>query len=445
MKGACIKFALVLSIACAGAYCLYRKQQTNEAKDRQIVAIKAAEARATRMEHRRAACLRQRVSLEAAEAGAALMGRQRAKVLRRRVALDAAKAGAIRMDQPKAKGLGICVSLDTLETCGITDNVLPISPLRSPRRAKSKKKKEKIEQKNCIEKKRKIEHLQLTESPTDLLHQQLLSFNNYLVDSSQLTRVYKESIVGYLQGCVAGLWPSSELVPYGSFATGLSSPQSDIDLVLRNTPGLPEDLVYLQKYLNSMPVVTTTRFIPSKIVPLLKLKVNTGGGCVDIDISLDSERHCGLKTYQWISTVISSDFRFAPLVRILKQLLLCNGKHEMYKGGMSSHLLSILVYHWLKDLQDSHLHTHNIGRIFLDFLKAGGVGHKRHHTWVDNPLCPWQNIAEGCFGFATVRDLFRKTHDQLVKGLHSGEQNLLGILFPNEQVEEHLDYRSGSG
>ncbi len=50
-------------------------------------------------------------------------------------------------------------------------------------------------------------------------------------------RPVQQAVIHILTGVVSSLWPGARVEPYGSFATGLTSPSSDVDLLVRGVYG----------------------------------------------------------------------------------------------------------------------------------------------------------------------------------------------------------------
>ena len=50
-------------------------------------------------------------------------------------------------------------------------------------------------------------------------------------------RPVQQAVIHILTGVVSSLWPGACVEPYGSFATGLTSPSSDVDLLVRGVYG----------------------------------------------------------------------------------------------------------------------------------------------------------------------------------------------------------------
>ena len=65
---------------------------------------------------------------------------------------------------------------------------------------------------------------------------ELLSFGRYVVDVVKQARPTIDEMIRLLQGAISDACPGAVLEPYGSYATGLWLPSSDVDMVV-HLPG----------------------------------------------------------------------------------------------------------------------------------------------------------------------------------------------------------------
>jgi len=90
---------------------------------------------------------------------------------------------------------------------------------------------------------------------------------------------------------------------FGSFASGLYLPSSDIDLVVSGTQGL--FLESLLKKMQAMKSVESVFHIPNAAVPVLKIKMYVNNHPVNIDISVEDNRHGGLKCVDFVKKLMN--------------------------------------------------------------------------------------------------------------------------------------------
>ena len=167
-------------------------------------------------------------------------------------------------------------------------------------------------------------------------------------------RPWQLAVVDRVRAIVGMLWPmSSRAAPhgawvemYGSLATGLDTPSSDVDLVVR---GVALELCWghLATAHEQLAAALTmegwdeVKVIGKTTVPVIK--VVSGGGLISVDISFDGPAHRGLHTATYVRYMVTTHAGLHPLTVVLKQLLVERGLNDPYSGGLSSFALVLLI------------------------------------------------------------------------------------------------------
>lgn len=143
-------------------------------------------------------------------------------------------------------------------------------------------------------------------------------------------------------------FPSCEVEIYGSFATKLHLPSSDIDMVIVGLEGDKQNsLQILEKALKIHRFIKVTSLIKAAI-PLIKIKAEMLNRVIFIDITVNDSNHSGLKCLGLVNRFLSQYSMIRPIFLILKYLLyLCNFK-EPYNGGLGSYSLFLMVSSFLQ-------------------------------------------------------------------------------------------------
>jgi DNA polymerase sigma len=165
---------------------------------------------------------------------------------------------------------------------------------------------------------------------------------------------------------------------FGSYATGLMRPGSDIDLVVtlprvRTTTAIPEAPGELEGR-NAIPkdtwqanlarclldqpwvIAESVRTIQS-LVPIVSFATRftvAGGRPLRLDVSFEGAHHLGLSTNALVMRALAERPATKPLTLVVKQLLAERSLDKPYLGGLSSHGLFLLVTRFL---QAQHTHS----------------------------------------------------------------------------------------
>lgn len=157
----------------------------------------------------------------------------------------------------------------------------------------------------------------------------------------------REAHVARVRAFVCSLWPEADVLVYGSFATGLYLPDSDIDLVVLNSPA---SLSIHERLRLLVDVMTRERFgvctaqYENTRVPVVKM-LEAVTGC-RVDICFD-QRHVE-DSVAVVRRCLRAFPEMRPLVLVLKHFMLERQLNIVYSGGLSSHALVIMVAHLLK-------------------------------------------------------------------------------------------------
>lgn len=270
-------------------------------------------------------------------------------------------------------------------------------------------------------------------------------------------RPWQMAIINATRVSISSLWPGARVEVYGSFATGLSGPSSDIDLVVC---GVKEH--YEQLLTNSVPIgfalrtltdhlqreswVQTVELVESTAVPVIKIKAAFAelGSSVNMDLSFDAPSHRGLSTCAFVKGLVAEFPALQALAVVLKQFLVMKGLNSPYSGGLSSYGLVLLLtsdmqkgrlpgstkastLRWFNAAspQDKNLY---LGSAFLSFLdmfgrrfspkvhavsvrEAGGEIARNslgavftsHPLVLVDPFDPSNNVGRACFGVSQVQ------------------------------------------
>lgn len=139
-------------------------------------------------------------------------------------------------------------------------------------------------------------------------------------------------------------FPASQVCIYGSFANWLHLPSSDIDLLIVNS-GLPvlETLQEIEKRAKTRPEVSEIHLISQTFIPVLQLLVDTEIGKVKVDVTVNEDKHRGMKCTQVVRTMLQSHPHLRIVFLTLKQMFHYCEANQPFKGGLGSYSLFLMT------------------------------------------------------------------------------------------------------
>jgi predicted nucleotidyltransferase len=191
------------------------------------------------------------------------------------------------------------------------------------------------------------------------------------------------------------LWPRARTRVFGSEATGLALPSSDVDLVVALPPvrqalrpimeaGILEGRNAIEESHVKQAARQLARqewaaaesmlSVENTAVPIVSLAVRCApppAPAVRVDLSFDAPGHAGLTSAELVRELLARYPALAPLALALKQFLKERSLHHAYTGGLSSYCLLLLLAAYTKHAAalDGPL---PLGRLFADVLAFYG-------------------------------------------------------------------------
>lgn len=271
------------------------------------------------------------------------------------------------------------------------------------------------------------------------------------------------------------LWPDCIVSTFGSYYTGLTLPNGDVDVNLKTAYVGPGDSVRALRLLtlcmNKLGMAYALEVIAGARVPIVKLVDAETGVSVDISFNTDS----ALSTSRYILENIKLYPWLRPLVMLLKLYLQQRNLNETFRGGVGSYLLFCLVLSFLQQHRLCHSEAFrdraNLGHLLFDFfqlygrdfnyestgISVNGGGcyfmktrydwFNRERPWLlsmESPLATELDIGKSSYEIRTVRNAFRQSflnlaelHRMWTSGHFPREKSLLtgaSIIFPSDPL-----------
>ena len=171
------------------------------------------------------------------------------------------------------------------------------------------------------------------------LQKDLIDFTSYVTQKIHIISPKVKELINYIQNAVdSSIGKEYEVRLYGSHATGLCLPWSDIDVVLckkngegvENNSYLPlhELFTYLQKKNDLFKAIN---YIGTTTVPLIKIKTKENIGIQSVDISLQDKTHYGIKCVSLVLSFKEEYEVLLPMILALKNILKNANLNDPYK------------------------------------------------------------------------------------------------------------------
>lgn len=282
--------------------------------------------------------------------------------------------------------------------------------------------------------------------PTELLHQEIVDFANY-VSPTEEERFARSEAIRRLEAVVKGVWPEAVVQPFGSFDSHLFLPSSDLDVVIMHeglTVGehAKPPLGKLAKALlkASLPLPETLQLITKARVPIIKYVDAQTDFEVDVSFNVTS----GLEAAAFIRQQMALQPAVRPLTLVLKHFLDMRSLNEVFSGGLSSYAVMCLVISFLQMhplIQGGLIRPHeNLGVLLMEFfelygrnfnsevvgisvLQGGAYISKEDWGWVQeakphllsiaDPQNTENDISKGSFAYSAVRQSFEHAFNVL--------------------------------
>ena len=229
------------------------------------------------------------------------------------------------------------------------------------------------------------------ESKKDLIYSQLktdlIDFMNYVHERNSKLEPVLQKINSIMEKSVQeSLGKEYHLHMYGSRATKLCLPWSDIDYVISYTKNKYLDpLRILYDYLYTIPerFFIDMKYISGASVPVLKIFTNSDYHKISLDISIENQEHHGEECVNYIKNKIKEFEVLTPITFALKTILQKAFLNDPYKGGLSSYGVILLIINFLnvQNKQGNDISLNNLGKLFYDILYYYGFEYD-----ISNPI-----------------------------------------------------------
>jgi len=265
------------------------------------------------------------------------------------------------------------------------------------------------------------------------LHQEILDFFEYMKPIPE-EEFMRDRVVQRIEAVVSRLWPESKVEIFGSFATKLYLPTSDIDMMIMGKwEASPLHTLKNELLKAEIADENDIKVLDKASVPIVK--VIDKETSVRVDISFNTSN--GVNSANLIKEFMKEFSCLPKLVLVLKQFLYQRALNEVFTGGISSYSLILMVISFLQlhPRDDARSADANLGVLLLEFLelygryfnyyvvgiriKDGGsyvkkieiqeqmeTGYRPSILCIEDPLNPKNDIGKSSYGALNVKKAF---------------------------------------
>ena len=207
---------------------------------------------------------------------------------------------------------------------------------------------------------------------TKQLQIDLIDFKNYVHNNVDQIQPIFEKLTSLINNYVKeSLGSDYTIKVYGSRATKLCLPLSDIDIVV-SCPNFKSysPLFTLYQYMKNQNFYLKINYIGTTQVPLVKIVTNNEYNNLSLDISLEDPKHYGVECVNYIKKMMNEYEILTPMTLAVKNILFKASLNDPYKGGLSSYGVILLILNFIniEKIKGNDITINNLGNLFYDFL-----------------------------------------------------------------------------
>lgn len=202
------------------------------------------------------------------------------------------------------------------------------------------------------------------------LHYEVLEFVRF-IEPTGVEKLARENTVARVKSIVKALWPECNTELFGSYATGIFLPSSDIDICVTNTPAGGEKTEFEQLAQAIRNVTGFARRVNIVDAKVKLVKIISSEGSINCDITIGVRN--GPDYVPSIKKYLSTYPALRPLLLVVKCFLQQRNLNEVYSGGLGSYSVLLLVVSHLQMLRYNFPSSKaNLGALLQQFFQLYG-------------------------------------------------------------------------
>ena len=300
------------------------------------------------------------------------------------------------------------------------------------------------------------------------LHYEILDFYKFI----QLTDTeikLRNKTFNEIKDIIELNFPNYKCSLYGSFITGLSLPNSDIDILItrkdeeKEKINLQKNLLEIYTILKQKNIFTDLEMINAKVPIITGLYISTK---IHVDISLFKKN--GVDAAEIINKIIAIYPEIRPLMLLIKYVIRQRNLNQIYTGGISSFIIFTLLYYYIADSRkiiESEISNNNgekerlltLGHLLVGFFNFYAFEFKyekfgisisngchlykredeaKYILSVKNFEDESQDMGVNCFNYSKILDVFKLAAERLNYAEKNVVSYLKEFIFPDETLKE---------
>ena len=294
------------------------------------------------------------------------------------------------------------------------------------------------------------------------LHFEIIEFYNFIKPTKKENEIriktFKE-----IKNIINNTWPNWKLAIYGSFATDLNLPDSDIDILI--LPDINESKNSEENILKKISdvFIKENKFSYIEVIkartPIIKSTLKETN--INIDISIF--RKNGYASNKIVNSIIKEIPWIKPLNYLIKYYLRQKNLNSVHQGGVSSFIIFNLLYAYIRYFFKNNLYKErntNLGTLLIGFFqfygfnfeydkvgisnRFGGFFYKRNKgkylLSLENFQDPNQDLGKSCFKFIKVIECFRMARDGLYYPSKFDSKSFIGeFISVDDKLKERYN------
>eukprot|EP01064_Diplonema_japonicum_P033153 TRINITY_DN646_c8_g1_i1.p1 TRINITY_DN646_c8_g1~~TRINITY_DN646_c8_g1_i1.p1 ORF type:complete len:381 (+),score=109.94 TRINITY_DN646_c8_g1_i1:60-1145(+) len=206
-----------------------------------------------------------------------------------------------------------------------------------------------------------------------------------------------------IQEVLQKFWPEATVKVYGSFAYGMSLPQSNLDLVCEDCRDLAElPAIYQRMGESRIEVEESTGNAEAAFARLVLPFLN-----ITVNISFVAGKSMARKSVSEVRRLLAQFPACSPVYAVVRLVLQQSRCGDARRGGLPSYAALVMLLHTCYRSETPE----DASSLLMDFFRLYGTGPSSppisEPLFVEDPLCPENDVAAGCVRMPQIRAMFQ--------------------------------------